>query len=89
MKILLAIITLSASIYAIERGTVSALIQLHQARESEAFAWEQVERVEAENARQNAIIAELDQRRWGYFVSVERKLLARAEGRECRHSRVF
>ena len=81
-----AALTFLLALYAIERGTVGAVAQLHQARESEAYAWQQVANLEAENARQNGVIADLDSSRWGYFVATERKELKRAEGRRCRTS---
>lgn len=84
MKIALIMLALIPALYAIERGTVGAIAQLHQARESEAYAWQQVANLEAENARQNGVIADLDAGRWGYFVATERKELKRAEGRRCR-----
>ena len=86
MKSALFILAMIPTLYAIERGTVGAVAQLHQARESEAYAWQQVASLEAENARQNGVIAELDTGRWGYFVAVERRELKRAEGRGCRTS---
>ena len=85
MKSALLLLTLITALYAIERGTVGAVAQLHQARESEAYAWQQVANLEAENARQNGVIADLDAGRWGYFVAAERKELKRAEGK-CRAS---
>ena len=84
MKTALFLLAMIPTLYAIERGTVGAVAQLHQARESEAYAWQQVESLEAENARQNGVIADLDSSRWGYFVATERKELRRAEGRRCR-----
>ena len=86
MKLVLILLALITTLYAIERGTVGAVAQLHQARESEAYAWRQVASLEAENARQNGVIADLDSSRWGYFVAVERRELKRAEGRGCRIS---
>ena len=86
MKSALFILAMIPTLYAIERGTVGAFAQLHLARESEAYAWQQVANLEAENARQNGVIADLDSSRWGYFVAVERKVLKRAEGRRCRIS---
>ena len=83
-KIALFLLTMIPTLYAIERGTVGAIAQLHQARESEAYAWQQVANLEAENARQNGVIADLDSSRWGYFVATERRDLRRAEGRRCR-----
>ena len=84
MKSALFLLALIPTLYAVERGTVGAVVQLHQARESEAYAWQQVAHLEAENARQNGLIADLDSSRWGYFVAVERRDLKRAEGRKCR-----
>ena len=84
MKTALFLLAMITTLYAIERGTVGAVAQLHQARESEAYAWQQVAHLEAENARQNGVIADLDSSRWGYFVASERKELKRAEGRRCR-----
>ena len=81
MKPALILLALIPTLYAIERGTVGAVAQMHQARESESYAWKQVERLEAENARQNGVIADLDSSRWGYFVATERRELKRAEGR--------
>ena len=81
MKLVLILLALIPTLYAIERGTVGAVAQLHKARESEAYAWQQVANLEAENARQNGLIADLDTGRWGYFVATERKELRRAEGR--------
>ena len=86
MKAALIILALILALYAIERGTVGAVAQLRKARESEAYAWQQVANLEAENARQNGLIADLDSSRWGYFVAVERRELKRAEGRRCRAS---
>ena len=86
MKAALLLLALIPTLYAVERGTVGAFAQLHQARESESYAWQQVASLEAENARQNGVIADLDSSRWGYFVAVERKVLKRAEGRRCRIS---
>ena len=86
MKPVLLLLTLIPTLYAIERGTVGAVAQMRQARESEAYAWQQVANLEAENARQNGVIADLDSSRWGYFVATERKELKRAEGRRCRAS---
>ena len=86
MKTALFLLAMIPTLYAIERGTVGAVAQLHQARESEAYAWQQVANLEAENARQNGLIADLDSSRWGYFVAVERKALERAEGRTCQTS---
>ena len=86
MKPVLLLLTLIPTLYAIERGTVGAVAQLHQARESEAYAWQQVANLEAENARQNGVIADLDSSRWGYFVAAERRDLKLAEGRRCRAS---
>ena len=86
MKTALFLLAMITTLYAIERGTVGAVAQLHQARESEAYAWQQVANLEAENARQNGVIADLDAGRWGYFVATERKELKRAEGRRCRAS---
>ena len=86
MKLSMILLTLIPTLYAIERGTVGAVAQMHQARESEAYAWQQVAHLEAENARQNGLIADLDSSRWGYFVATERKELKRAEGRGCRIS---
>ena len=77
-------LALILALYAIERGTVGAVAQLHQARESESYAWQQVANLEAENARQNGVIADLDSSRWGYFVATERRELRMAEGRKCR-----
>ena len=85
MKTALFLLAMITTLYAIERGTVGAVAQLHQARESEAYAWQQVANLEAENARQNGVIADLDAGRWGYFVASERKELKRAEGK-CRAS---
>ena len=85
MKSALILLALILALYAVERGTVGAIAQLQQARESEAYAWQQVVNLEAENARQNGLIADLDSSRWGYFVAVERKALQREEGR-CRAS---
>ena len=82
--ILLALIP---TLYAIERGTVGAFAQLHQARESEAYAWQQAAIVEAENARLNDQIVELDSSRWDYFVAAERRELQQREGRKCRLSK--
>ena len=50
MKPALILLALIPTLYAIERGTVGAVAQLHQARESEAYAWQQVAHLEAENA---------------------------------------
>ena len=86
MKIALFLLALIPALYAIERGTVGAVAQLHQARESESYAWQQVASLEAENARQNGMIADLDSRRWGYFVAAERRELQRAEARRCQTS---
>ena len=86
MKTALFLLAMITTLYAVERGTVGAVVQLHQARESEAYAWQQVANLEAENARQNGVIADLDSSRWGYFVATERKELKRAEGRRCRTS---
>ena len=86
MKSALFLLALIPTLYAVERGTVSAVAQLHQARESESYAWRQAANLEAENARQNGLIADLDSSRWGYFVAVERRELKRAEGRGCRIS---
>ena len=86
MKPALFQLAMIPALYAIERGTVGAVVQLHQARESEAYAWQQVANLEAENARQNGLIADLDSSRWGYFVAAERRELKRAEGRRCRVS---
>ena len=86
MKPVLLLLTLIPTLYAIERGTVGAVAQMRQARESESYAWQQVANLEAENARQNGVIADLDSSRWGYFVATERKELKRAEGRRCRAS---
>ena len=83
MKTALFLLAMIPTLYAIERGTAGAVAQLHQARESESYAWQQVANLEAENARQNVVIADLDSSRWGYFVAVERKELKRAEGRRC------
>ena len=84
MKPALILLALIPTLYAIERGTVGAVAQMRQARESEAYAWQQVANLEAENARQNGVIADLDSSRWGYFVATERKELKRAEGQKCR-----
>ena len=81
MKSALFLLAMIPTLYAIERGTAGAVAQLHQARESEAYAWRQVASLEAENARQNGVIADLDSSRWGYFVASERMELKRAEGR--------
>ena len=81
MKPVLLLLTLIPTLYAIERGTVGAVAQMRQARESESYAWQQVANLEAENARQNGVIADLDSSRWGYFVATERRELKRAEGR--------
>ena len=81
MKAALLLLTLIPTLYAIERGTVGAVAQMHQARESESYAWQQVANLEAENARQNGVIAELDAGRWGYFVAAERKELRQRDGR--------
>jgi hypothetical protein len=86
MKPALFLLALIPTLYAIERGTVGAFAQLHQARESESYAWQQVANLEAENARQNGLIADLDSSRWGYFVATERMALQRAEGLKCRAS---
>lgn len=86
MKPALLLLAMIPALYAVERGTVGAVAQLHQARESESYAWHQVAHLEAESARQNGLIADLDSSRWGYFVAVERKALQRAEGRKCRTS---
>ena len=86
MKPALFLLALIPTLYAIERGTVGAVAQLRQARESESYAWSQVASIEAENARQNGVIADLDSSRWVYFVSAERRELRRAEGRRCRAS---
>ena len=86
MKTALFLLAMITTLYAIERGTVGAVAQLHQARESEAYAWQQVANLEAENARQNGVIADLDSSRWGYFVAAERRDLKLAEGRRCRAS---
>jgi len=83
VKTALFLLAMITTLYAIERGTAGAVAQLHQARESESYAWQQVANLEAENARQNVVIADLDSSRWGYFVAVERKELKRAEGRRC------
>ena len=86
MKPALFLLALIPTLYAVERGTIGAVAQMRQARESEAYAWQQVANLEAENARQNGVIADLDSSRWGYFVATERKELKRAEGRRCRTS---
>lgn len=87
MKSALILLTLITALYAIERGTVGAVAQLHQARESEAYAWKQVAHLEAESARQNGLIADLDSSRWDYFVAAERRELQQREGRKCRLSK--
>jgi hypothetical protein len=86
VKPALILLVLIPTLYAIERGTVGAVAQMRQARESEAYAWQQVAHLEAENARQNGVIADLDSSRWGYFVATERRALRRAEGLKCRAS---
>ena len=86
MKPALILLALIPTLYAVERGTVGAVAQMRQARESESYAWRQVAYLESENARQNGVIADLDSSRWGYFVATERKELKQREGRRCRAS---